>query len=284
MSVDPTWPIMDEAVSFIAGAQTPAPFPFWLSVLGRTNDVSSGQSIQRGRQYELQVVQTGEFSPTLSNGDGAFSAMNTSSPYYANLQPYCAYRRRAQFPPTVNLLTQGQATGGTLPSAIASGTLVSSVPNFIYSSLPTPSYVSVANGGFNGYTVAVEGPTSAITTGLIIYAGFSVVPGQSHAFSFYCAQDSGGTTTVPVQAQIVWIDCTGAAISNTTGSTVTLTAWSTTYNWQQVTVVGTPPSNAAGAKVQINNTATGHGNLLVGGAQFELASAPTAFVQPGVWY
>lgn len=284
MAPDPTWPVIDDAISFQSTVQSIPPFPYWLSVLGRTNDVSSGQSIQRGRQYELQVVQTGEYSPTLSNGDGAFSPLNASSPYAAQLQPYCAYRKRAMFPPSVNLLYQQQASGGAVPATIGSGVLVSAVPNFIYSNSTATAYTSISSGGFQGYGIAVSAPTSAIVPGLIILAGFSVFPGQPHTFSFYAAQDSSGTTTLPVQAVVQWVDVNGSVISTTSGSVVTLTAWSSTYNWQQVVVTGTPPANAAGAQARLSNTATGLGHLVMGGAQFELANTPSAYTLPGVWY
>jgi len=68
---------------------------------------------KRGRQYETNQVQAGSLNTTWDNRDGAFDPSNTSSPLAPNVDPYQAFRLRAQYPPTgINLLTVDQATSG----------------------------------------------------------------------------------------------------------------------------------------------------------------------------
>jgi hypothetical protein len=81
--------------------------------------------VSRGRQYELDQVRSGEESVTLSNTDGVLDPTSSTSPFAGRMQPFQPTRIRAQWPPTVNLLSQGIATGGDVGGATV-GTITAS--------------------------------------------------------------------------------------------------------------------------------------------------------------
>jgi hypothetical protein len=278
------WPVIDEAVSFPANIGATAPYPFWVSVAGRS---ISRNTTKRGRQYELNVVQTGEYTPTLSNNDGALSPVNTNGPWAANFQPYCAYRKRVMWPPSVNILTQGQAGGGTA-FGVPNGTGVNANTSWQVLSAVNTTMQATPLTFSSGLTQCFNIPVSsslAANNGLLVFEGFTVFPGLPHSFQVW-AMVTGGITSQAVAAAIAWFDATGAQIGSTvTGSTVTinygLSAWTNVQLPNQV-----PPANAAGAAVALNNVTapSGTGSLAVGAAQFEQAAACSAFSLPGKWY
>lgn len=289
MALRPDWPVIDEAVSFTANVGTPVPYPYWLSVAGRTKDQSQSR---RGRADELNIVQTGEYTVTLSNTDGVFSPMNTGSPYASALKPNVPYRRRAQWPPTVQLLTQTQANGGA-PGYAARALINSLSTNQVFSAVDANAQSVASPTGFTGaiqvYQVTV--PNSAALTSLWYVSGFSVfqpVPPVNRATPLswqVWARAAVGASTLSVAPFILWVDCTGATISTAIGSTVVLPAASASWvNIPQANV--TTPATAIGALAGLvliadpSVTVT----LQVGGAQLEQSSTCSSFILPGVWY
>lgn len=279
------WPVIDEAISFPSNLGTTAPFPYWVSVMGRS---ISQNTVKRGRQYELQLVQTGDYTPTFSNNDGALSPVNTNGPWAANFQPYCAYRKRAMWPPSVNQLYRGQATGASFDVA-GPGSLLTAMPNVqIVSSVPTAAVAATPNLFRTGYANVYSVPVAATLpagNGLLVFSGFTIYPGLPHSWQLWVCSPTG-TVPLSVQAGVAWFDATGTQIGTTiTGGSVTLPAG--TASWVNVQLAGfVPPANAAGALVAINNVATVASavTLACAAAQFEQSATCSAFSQPGVWY
>src|SRR6202012_4202480 len=61
----------------------------WTNITSRcfAKEDDSNVTVSGGRKYELSQEETGELHFLLDNHDGAFTATNTASPYYPNVQP-----------------------------------------------------------------------------------------------------------------------------------------------------------------------------------------------------
>ncbi|MBP5896308.1 hypothetical protein [Streptomyces scabiei] len=106
------WPLVEDGWGPYWNANAGAtPTDRYVEVTKRTRGTVS---VSRGSQYELDQVRSGEASLSLANVDAALDPLNTSGPWSGHIAPYQPYRRRAQWPPTRNILTQVQATGGDL--------------------------------------------------------------------------------------------------------------------------------------------------------------------------
>ncbi|MGA5135036.1 hypothetical protein ACPCTO_35155 [Streptomyces olivoreticuli] len=112
MPINPTWPaVAEDWAPYWNCAGGDSPLDRYVEVTPRTRGRTS---VQRGRQYELDQIRSGEYQVTLANTDGALDPLNSSGPWAGHIMAYQPYRKRAQWPPTANLLTQVQATGGDL--------------------------------------------------------------------------------------------------------------------------------------------------------------------------
>src|SRR6185437_9595682 len=100
-------------------------------------------SSSRGRQYELDAVETGEWRTTLANPDGALDPTNTASPYYPNVVPL--RQARIICKPGPNQLTPDQASAGE-----ASG---------YPPGITVPAQTNIAND--YGYTVSIAASGTA---------------------------------------------------------------------------------------------------------------------------
>lgn len=267
MVQNPNAPLFDEAVSFPNGPNNTAPFNYWCSVKSRTE----GQwSATRGRQYEIDQIQTGTVQSTLRNDDGVLDPSNSAGPFYPQITPYRGYRRRAQLPATVNLLTADQATASkaslglitssTLPQWVLAGAYGTTIAN---------------NGTINYYTVAL--PANPTAQGLIQMTGFSVAP--STAYSVQC--QANGSTGLSVQLVIWWYNAAGTLISSSSGTAVAMSAATVTLS-----VSGTAPANAAGALFFATNTTNpvGAASFNSWNYQIEQNTSISSWVQPGTWY
>jgi hypothetical protein len=266
--------VWDEAISFGSNAQTGTP-QFWVSVAPRVRD-QAGSS--RGKQYEWDQQQTGQYSPTLINTDAALLPGNTNSPWSPNVGLRRPYRKRFQYPATVNMLTIDQATGG---STQAAGSTVDNVVPVWISYLQFWT-VKAEPDAFTGTNVFQQVLSSAPGAGSPVadMDGWTVMPGAAHSAQCVMRATAGGTTP-QAQLLLLWRDINGNTIATTTGTTVTLTANSRT--WQQLTVSGTAPANAAGATIQIRMANSVAVTWQASGFQLEYAAAPSAWVQPGAW-
>lgn len=123
----PDWPLLDYAICWSAGpSQTPVQ-NYWCNLSSRTEGTTT---VKRGKQYELDQVQPGEMTLTFRNDDGVFDPTNTTSPFWPQVKPYRLIRLRAQYPPTVNLLTATQAVGPFTGNQSVSGFSVTPGANF----------------------------------------------------------------------------------------------------------------------------------------------------------
>jgi hypothetical protein len=244
-------------------------------------------SSARGRQYELDQVQAGTASAVLSNTDGALDPMNAAGPWGGYIQPYQPFRVRAQYPPTQNLLTQVQATGGDL-GGWPTGPLDASQQGPDIFTNVDPSHGGIVSTGtaFQGSNVLQYSiPSGTAGTQAICYSRQPAgQPGVTYTMQMQVRNITPGTT-LQVDAYIAPIAVSGASLAITRSAAVTLTGASAP-GWTQVVVTATLPTNAAGISFGIETSAAAAAGCIIqiDGWQLEKGSAPTAFTVPGVWY
>ena len=269
MSLNPNWPVMDYAVCWTAGPSVnPLAQSMWSSVAARTEGTNK---ITRGKTYELDQVQPGECEFTLRNDDGRFDPANTASPYSGYLVPYRLYRDRAQWPPTVNLLTADQANPGNV--TLAPGVLPPFVSNFSH---PYPVTVTGTQPNQVYSNTIPNGATSG--SDLVSITGWSV--DDSLTYAGQCQAQIVGASSTQVVVHFLWFMPNGTFFV-AVGPTITLTS-----SMQTITVAGQPHAGAVGAAINLvlANSPTTGGTLTSTKFQVEIAAAPSAWVQPGTWY
>jgi hypothetical protein len=268
------------------GANTGAiPPNRWVDLTGRTRHAVS---IRRGRQYELDQIQAGEYSTTLDNTDGSLDPLNATGPWTGIIRPYQPYRRRLMYSPKVNLLSQSIATGG---DGWAQGYNPASSDIGVYSNVdPTGGIVAVLGAG-----VAYEETSVfqySIASGSPQYAFIAatdhtpaVAPGQPYTISMYCRNVTPGTT-VSIAPAIGWYSAMGTNPSTWSSSNVFTLTGSATAPWTQVQVSGVAPANTTGCMVGVTLSATTTAALTfqTDGWQFEKGTTATPWVYPGYWY
>lgn len=223
--------------------------PYWTDQSWR---VQFPWSSTRGRQYELDAVETGEWRPTLANPDGAIDPSNTASPYYPGVVPF--RQARIQCKPGPNQLSPDQATAGEgtpYPAGITAPAQMNVSNDFGYAISLTAS--ATAYQGAQIYQVTLPNGATAFTTVLLVKP-VPVVPGTTYSFSAQVRIPSG--TSTATNATILWYNATGANISAVSGTSVTPTSGSST--WNAISVTGAAPSTAYSAvlKIQIASGAT----------------------------
>lgn len=269
----PQWDVAVAPSSTLGATSYPS---FWVSIAKRTMRQASSQV---GKQYELDAGQTGEFHPILDNRDAAFSPVNTSSPYSPNVAAFKPVRWRAQYPATPNVLTVDQATSGSLQAA---GPIVDTVVP-VWISYGFFWNVRAEVDAYTGPNVfhQVISPAQTAPFAAADMNGWSVIPGAQHSAQAVMRATAGGTTP-QARLTLIWRDASGGTISAVNGGTVTLTANSRV--WQQITVSGQAPANAAGASLQIQMVNSVAVTWQASGFQVEYAAAPTSWATPGTWY
>jgi hypothetical protein len=283
--VNPNYPVIEELWGPIwsaAGASIPA--TRWVNLADRT---LTAASIKRGKQYELDQPQSGEYSVTLGSQDGVLDPTNTSGPYGGRILPYQPYRRRAQWPPTANMLTPEIATGGE-------GSPAGAIPASFNMDLLSPTRVTstisnlgsgVAWQGVNAFRFSIANATPA-SSGIWRTEIPAIRPGKRVTFSAMLANNTASTTTSMILT-INFRNADGSGVFGA-GSIVSLVGASGTPGWQRVTVSATAPTTGAvyGMYVGMNVNAltTAASDILVDGMQLEWGNAATTWVSPGTWY
>ncbi|MGE7437940.1 hypothetical protein [Kitasatospora sp. NPDC001175] len=285
MAINPNWPTMlyewGPRWNCNGAAQ---PLDRYVEVTARTRGRAA---VQRGRQYELDQVRAGTLDLQLANNDGALDPLNASGPWYGHIMPYQPMRIRAQWPPTVNLLTQVQATcgdvGGYLPGPIPTGPQGISV----FSGTDSSGGSIIASGsawvGTNVFQFSV--PSTSTVTALPLWTP-QVPPQAGVTYSTQTrVRNVTSATSMQVQALIQTYDANLALLSQQLGSTVTLTG-SSSASWTQITTTSTVPTGAAYMVIGVALVALPASNALLqaDGWQVEKNASPTTWVQPGVTY
>ncbi|MEU5424035.1 hypothetical protein AB0H73_00265 [Streptomyces olivoreticuli] len=287
MVINQNWPILSEewAPYWNANGAT-QPIDRYVEVTGRTQGRTA---VQRGRQYELDQVRSGEYQLTLANLDGALDPTNTSGPWAGHIQPFQPYRKRAQWPPTQNLLGQVAATGGDLGGA-STGPLDASAAGpaiFTNTDPTTGQIVQDATAWQGSRALQFSVPSGTAAPARVCHTPQSgVVPGQTYTMQIQ-VRNITGATSLQVKPSIGWYQAgvmSGPA-SFAYGPAVTLSG-SPTAPWTQLTVTATAPANAAGIDVGVALAATAAAGVAVqaDGWQLEKGATATAWVSPGTWY
>jgi hypothetical protein len=277
------WPLIEDAWGPLWTANAGSiPLDRYIEVSARTRD---SVSVSRGRQYELDQVRSGEASLTLDNTDSALDPTNTAGPWYGHIQPYQPYRRRAQWPPTRNLLDQVQATAGDL-GGYPTGTIPSGSGGIAVFSATDSSGGSIVSStsAWQGSTVfQFAVPSGSGSTTRICYTPrFGAVPGQTYTMQIR-ARNVTASTSLTVRAFIGYYQSTGGSILQG-GSPATLTG-SATAGWTTLTVTFTLPAGAFAMSygLRMDSAAASTCSIQVDGWQLEKGSTATTWQCPGAW-
>lgn|GEM_PF-1942787 len=276
------WPMVEEAWGPFWNANGGTqPLDRYVEVSDRTRKTSS---VSRGRQYELDQVRSGEASLTLDNRDGALDPVNTSGPWYGHIQPYQPYRKRAQWPPTRNLLDQVMATGGDL-GGFPLGTISNSGTDIFSSSDNTGGQFVATSAAWQGATVMQFNVPSATANGVrIMYTPrWSTLPGQTYTVQLR-ARNITPSTSLAVKAFIGnYTTVSGSFLNGGTAATLTGSA---TAGWTTLTATFTMPAGAGGMScgLLVDTTAAATCSIQIDGMQLEKGATATTWQAPGVWY
>ncbi|WP_037616468.1 hypothetical protein [Streptomyces aureus] len=283
---NPNWPLIEDAWGpYWNSNGGDSPSDRFVEITDRTRD---SVTVSRGRQYELDQVRSGEAGLTLANTDAALDPLNASGPWFGRISPYQPYRRRAQWPPTRNLLDQVMATAGDLGGyslgVIPAGT---SGSDMTFSD-PNASFVA-SSSAWQGGTVIQNSVTSGLTatTRLVHTPRWSAIPGQTYTLTIR-VRNVTAATSLSVQAFIGWYTATSVPTTPSSfnyGSATALTG-STTAGWTTLTVTATAPATAAGMDVGVAlaSTAAATASMQIDGWQAEKGSVATPWTCPGVWF
>jgi hypothetical protein len=265
--------------------------PYWQDLSSRVQfpwDASPG-----GRQYELNVNETGLAHLMLANPDGALDPGNPASVFAPGVKLYRPCRIRVPFAPTRNLLPQVVATGSAAMNAVTD-----SVANWWYQNRAGGTLAQAVNlaAAPSGQTSALAWSTpSGTTTASSLLAGVNpgnangpvmdnvqVTAGLAYTASVYLSRTASADATVQLTPNIIWFDASGTLIPSATGSAVTVP----TSGWVRATVTKTAPATAVWGRMSLfissPSPTTAANTVYATGWQVEQAAAATAWVDPGI--
>lgn len=250
-----------------ASGQAPAgAFSAWLKVQIASGTLSGGTVWQvDGLQWEAsQVASPWQMPGTLG----------------ANLLPQAVATGTGSIDPTKDSAgayfasaagSVAQATNLTAAPTGATTAVAWTTPSGTTSA--SPLYAGVVGAG----APALDGPVADCT---------QVAAGSVYTFSVYLSRASSADATVQVTAAIKWFDSTGALISTSSGSAVTVAAGS----WVRASVANaTAPAGAVWGRVRFLISApastTATNVLYATGWQLEQAASASAWSDPGpTWF
>ncbi|MFE2832157.1 hypothetical protein ACFXI6_14085 [Streptomyces mirabilis] len=279
------WPQIEDAWGPYWNANGGA-FP--LDRMAEVTDRTRGNvTVSRGRQYELDQVRSGEAGLTLANTDAALDPTNASGPWAGHIQPYQPYRRRAQWPPTRNLLDQAQATGGDL-GGVSVGTIPGGsggIDVFSSTDVSGGSIVSSASAwqGSNVFQFSVPNATAG-STKICTTLRYSALPGQTYTVQLR-ARNVTAATSLSVRAYGGYYTSLNT-IAQTNGTPATLTG-SATAAWTTLTCTFTVPAGSGAGGLSLGlalDTAAAAAtcSIQVDGWQLEKGATATTWVCPGI--
>ncbi|MDI5965713.1 hypothetical protein [Streptantibioticus silvisoli] len=275
------WPTVVEAwgpSQTVNGATSPV-----TNLVALTGRTQGATSVKRGRQYELDEIQSGTYDVTLANKDGSLDPLNSGGPWYGHVLPYQPYRKHAQWPPTPNLMSQYLATGGDIGGA--AGLIPATARVSSGTDTSGGSVVATAGAWQGGNVLQFAVPVSTASGTAICYtARVAPDPGQpvAHTVRARCVTVS---SSLSAQAFIAFYTAAGVLASQTNGAATTLTG-GTPAAWSTLAVsVAASPTGAAYMVVGVQTalTATSTANIQADGWQVEKAPSPSAWVAPGTW-
>jgi hypothetical protein len=262
--------------------------PFWQDLVARAR---YAWDAGHGRQYELDVNETGEWNLRLNNDDGALDPGNAASPYAPNVKLYRKARTRLSFGSTQNLLPQVIATGSATMNPATD-----SVGSWWSVTAGTLSQGVNLTAAPSGQTTAVAWalPAGSTAAGSALYDGVNtvnptgpaedtvqVVAGLSYTRSVYLSRTASADATVTMTAVWAWFGPTGTSLGTTTGAAATVP----TAGWVRATVTGTAPAGAAWGRPLLRlatpSPTTAANVVYATGGQVEQAAAATAWADPG---
>lgn len=286
MSLNPNFPQMEYGWGPVWNCNGgDVPIDRFVDVTGRTYGTTG---TTRGRQYELDLVQSGTVTAQLTSSDGALDPSNISGPWAGHIWPYQPLRVRAQWPPTANILDPFIANGGDgqPTGALNAG---SAGQDVFTNTDPGPGSVVSSASAFTGTNVfQFSVPSGTAVGGRIVHTPQpAVTPGVTYSMTIH-VRNVTDATSLDVKPYITWYGPPPLVPPTTYvyGSTATLTGSSTATGWTTLTVTATAPANPYGIDVgvAVATTAAATCSIQVDGWQLEKNSVPSTFTSPGTWY
>ena len=282
-----SWPQVQFQVAFNQNASASGE-PSYVDLSPRLRGPWSAQLA--GRQYELDQIQSGQLTCTLWNLDGALDPLNTSSPYYPNVDTMKPCRLLATWPPTRNLHDSTYASGTSINWAdinvgsITTGTVPPAPTGHSTAILFTFPAANPGSAAFaQGDNNSPLGFPAANGKNLCIPGG-STTGGTTWTASVWLSAAAGTGAGITGAYRLNWFDQTGNRFAfSTSGSSVTIPASGT---WVQASVTATAPAGTVGytAEFLVSSVTTVSSTICITASQIEQGPAVTPWTPPGVTY
>jgi hypothetical protein len=232
-----------------------------------------------GKQYELDTAQAGELNVSLRNDDAVLDPVNSSSPFAGHIAPYQSISVQAQYPPSVNLLTNFQATGGY---GYTTGTVPAGMGVLSYTDTTGGTIVAQsASPHDTAFSFSVPA-SSAAGQYIFEFTDIAAEPLSEYTFSTNLF-NSASTASPQVQIVFGWYGPGSYAAPSTYsyGPSINLV-----YNtWYSISATATAPAGAAGLVVGVM-TATSISSayaIQTYNSQLQYGTL-SAYADPGTWY